>query len=139
MVNTELKDTIIFFHGYSGSPTDYNNLPKEIESKFKVKILVPLLPGHLESPENLVRYNYSDFSEFASKIVEQEAAIANRIIIFGFSMGSFLALEALQNPKVIGALVFHTPFALNFPFGLPLMHILVRVKPFYKKHTPSEE
>lgn len=139
MPSKETTTKIIFFHGYSGSNTDYNNLPEETARKFNVKVVVPCLPGHKTKPEDLLPLNYKDFSVFAKNIIAQEAKQADQIIVVGFSMGSFLALESLQHTKVLAAFLFHTPFKLKPPFGLPLVRWLARINKFYGKKVPLEE
>ncbi len=48
-------------HGYTGSPTDFNNLPRLLHKKFNANVKVILLKGHGTKIEDLDNITYNDF------------------------------------------------------------------------------
>ena len=57
------KKLFFLIHGYTGSPTDFHNLPYLLNQKLKANVIVPLLPGHGTTIEDLDTLDFEDFLE----------------------------------------------------------------------------
>jgi esterase/lipase len=55
------SDTTLFLiHGYTGSPTDFSDLPTYVHEEFGYRVRGLLLPGHGTVVNDLDRVTYSD-------------------------------------------------------------------------------
>ena len=69
----------LLIHGYTGSPTDFNNLPNILYKHFGAHVSVPLLRGHGTHIDDLDDLEYQHFFErLFLKTVAIESDIKNK-------------------------------------------------------------
>ena len=73
------KSKISFFliHGYTGSVTDFNELPEYLNKKYDADVKVVRLKGHQERIEKLDDLEYRDFFQQIRRELEKEISKGN--------------------------------------------------------------
>ena len=66
------KRSFLLFHGYTGSPGDFDNLPELLNKKFNANVRVIKLLGHGKRVEDLLNYNYKDYKQQIDKEIKKE-------------------------------------------------------------------
>lgn len=102
---------ILFVHGFSGSPTNYNDLPDWIaRDGWRVRCMT--VPGHCTSPSDFEKATGQEMLEGVLAEVRALKAKYKTVVIAGHSLGGCLVtLAAAREP--VDALILYAPF-----FGL---------------------
>ncbi|MEM4625374.1 MAG: alpha/beta fold hydrolase [Candidatus Pacearchaeota archaeon] len=133
------KKIIILFHGYTGSPTDFNGLGEYLHKKYKVNVLIPLLKGHGKTLDELISVKYDDFISQSEKIIKRKLKEGKEIILGGYSLGGYLATEMAAKYPVKCVFTISTPYKLRFPFNFKPIKILKFFKKKWKKAIRQEK
>lgn len=140
-INLKGKEKISFFliHGYTGSPTDFNELPEYLNKKYDADVRVICLKGHGEEINKLDNLNYSVFMKQIEKEIQKEILKGKKIIIGGISFGALMALRLSQKYNVDGIFLVSLPYHLEFPFNISKIKILGKFKKYWPKRITKEE
>lgn len=129
----------IFIHGYTGSTTDFGELPKYLSNKFNASVICKLLPGHGTKIEDLQDKKLESFIEVIEKDIKRELKKNNKIILVGLSFGAQLAKYFASKYNVNGIIICSTTHHLLFPGNIPGIGLLgYWKKSFNKNYSPME-
>lgn len=131
--------TVVLFHGYTGSPDDFGDLPQRLARELDARVIVPLLPGHGTRVEDLLPISFDEFIAFANSEVAKCEARGVPYAIGGHSFGSYLAAISASAHKPAGLFLAATPFNLRFPLSMRGMQYVAKLRALWKKHIPEEE
>jgi esterase/lipase len=130
---------VFLIHGYTGTPHDFNELPKFLHDVLNVRVRVMVLPGHGTSIRDLDRLSYDDFFRAAEKTFNEESARGIPVIVGGISFGALLALDLASRHTVLGVINTNPPMSFRFPFCVHGVGVLQFYKKYWVKHFRSEE
>src|ERR1035437_5110785 len=133
---------VLLIHGYTGSPTDFNKLPKFLNENYGISVFVPLLPGHGTQVEDLVGLTKDDFIKVAKQALEPLLAKYDEVFIGGHSFGGQVALHLAARYPALGVFTTTLPYKLFFPFDIPFfyeLYSLLPVNKFSDKGLSKEE
>ncbi len=131
---------IVVLHGYTGSPGEFHQLAESLAARLDARVVVPFLPGHGTHESSLLRVSFDDLLEAARGHVRRAAQGGHPLVIMGHSFGGYLAVLAREEAPQCRALVLTVvPYALRFPFALPLLAWLMRWRDFWRKPLSAEE
>jgi carboxylesterase len=127
---------VLILHGFSSSLDSVKKLEAPIQA-LGLPTRMPALRGHCaESPDALRGVVWQDWLADAEAAMQDLLTEAERVIIFGFSMGGLLALTlAAGNKSVVDSLILMSaairlvsPLAPGRPFHflIPLVRIMVK-------------
>ncbi len=133
-LNSSSKNTFFLIHGYTGSPTDFNELGDYLHNKFDANVLIPRIVGHGTQISDLDKLNYEDFLKDVEKELKKEIDKGNNIIIGGISLGGLLAIDLASTYNLKGILNVSTSYNFKFPVNIirhviPLLPIKYTKKP----------
>lgn len=126
-------------HGYTGSPTDFNDLGGYLNKKFNANVRIIRLKGHGTKIEDLDKISLSDFLKQTEEELKKDFAKGRKIVLGGYSFGGMLALYLASKYPVEGVFNIVTPYRLKWYFNNPFIFFLAKVKKYWKKHIPEEE
>lgn len=132
-IKANSKKEFFLLHGYTGSPTDFNQLGKYLNKRFNANVKIIRLKGHGEVIENLDNLTYKDFFKQAEEELKKDIKKGMDIVIGGISIGSLLALHLSSKHSVKGILNIATPYKNRFLAGLVSFFEPVIWKKHWKK------
>jgi len=133
------KREFFLLHGYTGSPTDFNNLGKYLNKRFNANVKIIRLKGHGEKIENIDSLDYKDFLIQAEEELKKEIAKGMEIIIGGISIGSFIALQLSTKYPVHGIISVSNPYRYRLFTGILSFFEPIVFKKHWKKPIPDYE
>jgi esterase/lipase len=131
------KKEFFLIHGYTGSTTDFFNLPLYLHEKFNANVNVPLLPGHGTKLEDLDNVSYNDLFQYVETELIKQIRKGKKIVIGGISLGGEIALTLAGRYPVNGVFAVCTPYKLRHPFNIPGISIVKYFKKYWGKQTPQ--
>jgi len=133
------KKLFFLIHGYTGSPTDFNELPDYLSTHHDADIEIMLLHGHGTRIEDLDALRFQNFLDQVEGGLQKKLQEYDQIILGGVSFGAQLALILASRYPVQG--VFHVciPYQLRFPFNLSLLSLVGYFKKYWPKSIPKDE
>lgn len=138
--NASSDRVFVFIHGYTGGPTDFDNLPEFLHRRFSASSVCQLLPGHGANVEQLFGLEYHDLFGGIEDEVKKLAADGKKIVLVGLSLGAQVALHIALKHKVCGVVAIGVSHDLKFPFNLPGIGLLGLFKKTWNKNfTPAEK
>ncbi|PLV59772.1 carboxylesterase [Thermotoga sp. KOL6] len=122
------EEGVLFIHGYTGSPHDFEYMAKELNRE-GFTVSVPRLPGHGTCGEDFLLSGARDWLRRAFDAYYDMKAICKEVHVVGLSMGGVIAiiLAARMKPRKLVTLAAATHV---FDRRIALTPIL---KPFTKK------
>jgi len=110
-------------HGYTGSPTDFNGLGNYLHERFNANVKIIRLLGHGKTISSLDNLGYEDFLNQVEEEFVKELRKGRKIVVGGFSFGSYPTLYLASKYPVSG--IFHVviPYELKFPFNLKIANL----------------
>lgn len=129
----------LLFHGYTGSPANFNDLPRVLHARFGANVEVPLLPGHGTALEHLYPLTLSDFLAAAEAPLVSALARGERVVVGGHSFGAQLALLLAARHPVAGLLLSGIPYRFRFPMSIRLTHPIFQLRRAWQKRLSPEE
>jgi esterase/lipase len=126
-------------HGYTGSPTDFNFLPKRLHETFKATVKIPRLIGHGTKIQDLDNLEYKDFMSQIEQELQKELAKGKNIILGGISFGAVVALILASRYPVKAVFNICPPFLLKPKFRIPGVGIIGKFKKYWKKDVYEDE
>jgi len=128
------SDTVMFMlHGYTGSPSDFNDLPDFIHTKLGYEVKIPLLKGHGTVVTDLEGVAHADFYNQLEPEVAAACDLGKRVILLGYSYGGLLATHLASQYPVNGLVVACAPFLQKLPFSIPYLEKVIALKKTFKK------
>lgn len=126
-------------HGYTGGPTDFQQLPQLLNEKFNANVRVLLLPGHGTKVEDLDNVTYEDFKKVLIDELDRDIKKGREIVLGGVSFGGlFSLLLSAQYPSIRAVFNVSSPYVLKFPFNIPLLEILGNFVPYWNKFNTKK-
>jgi len=126
-------------HGYTGSPTDFNNLPQQLHTTFNAHVRVLQLKGHGTHVEDLDDVTFHDLFDPIEQALQEDLRKGKTIILGGVSLGALFALILAARYSVAGVFTVCPPYILKFPFNIPGLSIAKYWKKYWKKTRGREE
>ncbi|MFH1238126.1 MAG: alpha/beta fold hydrolase [archaeon] len=126
-------------HGYTGSPTDFNNLPAYLNKKFNANVKIILLRGHGTNVKDLDNLEYEDFFKQIKRELEKDIRKGRRIILGGISFGAMLALTFSSEYPILGVFDVCPPYLFKFPFNVWGIGVLRKYKKYWGKNRCENE
>ena len=126
-------------HGYTGSPTDFNNLGKYLHDRFNANVKIIRLVGHGEKIESLDELEYKDFLTHAERELKKDIAKRRKIIIGGLSVGGFIAMQLASKYPVKGVIGISLPFEGRVMTKIITFIEPLIVKKYWKKPASKKE
>lgn len=142
VINLQSKSDKEFFliHGYTGSPTDFNQLPFILHKEFNANVKVLMLKGHGTKDKDLDDVEYQDIMKQIETELKKDIKEGKKIILGGVSLGAILALIlASEHKEIYGLFNVCAPYSFKFPFNLPGIRNLWKIKKYWKKKRMPEE
>ena len=133
------KKEFFLIHGYTGSPTDFNQLPYYLHKKFNANVKIPRLRGHGTNVKNLGKLNYRDFFNQIEKELEKDIKNGKEIVLIGISLGAFIAFQLSAKYKVKGVIAVSPMYKYKFPFNFLSIIEPIIFKKIWKKPIPEYE
>jgi len=126
-------------HGYTGSPTDFSELPKILHEKFNANVKIILLNGHGTKIEDLDNFDYDDFFKQVEEELVKDLEKGRKIVIGGYSFGSQLAFELASKYPVAGMINVSIPYRLSFPLNKKWLKFLAKSRKNWRKRIHPME
>lgn len=126
----------LLIHGFTATTVEVSMLGMYFFKK-GYPVLMPLLPGHGTSPEDLNTKNYQDWIDSVESAYADLSSRVDHIIVGGESMGAVLALHLGALHADIMALLLYSP-ALHVPM-LKKYRWLRWVRPIINKGNYDEQ
>ena len=79
-------------HGYTGSPANFNELPRLLNKKFNANVKIILLRGHGTKVEDLDNVTFEDMMKQLATELKKDIQRGRKIIVGGVSLGALFAL-----------------------------------------------
>lgn len=107
----------IMIHGLNESAFSLRDVAHHLTEKgFLVRGL--LLPGHGTTPQDLMKFKYQDWLKTVIYAIRDAQQYAQEVYIYGFSLGSTLALHAaLKDEPIDGLILFAPAIATKSPLA----------------------
>lgn len=100
-------DGVLVLHGFTGNPTSLRPLAERFAGA-GYTVLLPRLPGHGTSVEDMMTTSWEDWSEAALAAYDEVASMCSHVLVAGLSMGGGLAAYVAERRPVAGV-VFINP------------------------------
>lgn len=133
------KKEFFLIHGYTGSPTDFNQLGKYLNKRFNANVKIIRLMGHGTKVEDLDKLEYQDFLEQVESELKKDLDKGREIVIGGLSFGAQLALNLAAKYYIKGIFTVSIPHKLKFPFNIPFLGLLGIFKKKWRKRLHATE
>jgi len=133
------KKLFFLIHGYTGSPTDFNNLPRYLSEKFNANVYIPRIKGHGTNIQDLDFLEYSDILKQIERELKKQVKKGMKIVIGGISLGGLIALHLACKYPVKAFFAVSIPYLYKFPFNVFNTINKVSWKKYWKKPFPDFE
>lgn len=136
-IKSNSKREFFLLHGYTGSPTDFNELGEYLNKRFNANVRIIRLKGHGKTIGNLDNLNYDDFLLQADKELRKDLNKGREIIVGGTSIGSLIALQLSAKYPVKGVLSISTPYKERLGARIVSFFEPIIFKKHWKKIPPE--
>jgi esterase/lipase len=107
-LNAASRKTVLFVHGFSGTPNNFGDLPDRVAAAgWRARVM--LLPGHGTSPFEFAQTTGDALQDAVLEELAQLRRDSERLVVLGHSMGGALATLAATENTVDG-LILAAPF-----------------------------
>ncbi|HUY42328.1 MAG TPA: alpha/beta fold hydrolase [Acidimicrobiales bacterium] len=97
---------VLVLHGFTGNPSSVRSLAERFAGA-GYTVLLPRLPGHGTSVEDLMTTAWDDWSQAALAAYDEVAAMCPHVLVAGLSMGGGLAAMIAEQRRVVGAVLIN--------------------------------
>ncbi|MHA1260181.1 MAG: alpha/beta hydrolase [Candidatus Heimdallarchaeaceae archaeon] len=127
----------MLIHGFTGTHYEMNPLEKFLKDKgYYVENLI--LPGHETSIEELEKYQWKDWVEYAQDRLEGLKSKEGKVFVCGLSLGGAITLYlGAKNQDLSGIVLMATPYKAP-RWELHLFTIFPFIPWFYRYHKSEE-
>ncbi|MEK7643033.1 MAG: alpha/beta fold hydrolase [Patescibacteria group bacterium] len=136
---SDASRVVILFHGYTGSPAEFGSLPDLIAERLDAQVLVPLLPGHGTTEEDLLPFEFDDFLRAAEETMKYAKESGRPYAIGGHSFGGHLAFLMAAKHEPVALFATALPYELRYWLRLPIVWLLAWWYPFWEKRLTADE
>ncbi len=135
----DADNRVVILHGYTGSPDEFRDFANDLATRLNAYVTAPLLPGHGTAIDDLLPLSFDDIYSAAQAHVREAYQSGKPLTLIGHSFGGYLALLCAAEfpPKAVVITVM--PYHMKFPFNLPLMSYLLRLKRTWEKKLSEKE
>ncbi len=126
-------------HGYTGGPTDFNELPFKLHKAFDANVRVIVLKGHCTCIEDLDQLHYHDFLKQVEAALKEDMKRGRKIVIGGVSFGAMMAAHLAGKYPLEGLLLISPPYGFKAPFSIPFVQKIGKIKKYWKKPLSKGE
>ena len=137
--NPNAARTVLLFHGYTGSPGEFGDLPEILAKTTDSYVCIPLLPGHGTTEEDLLPYSFDNFIRAAEDSAMMLGERGGSFAIGGHSFGSYLAAHVASLHAPSALFLAATPYRLRFKLSFPGARYVARAKKFWNKNIDENE
>lgn len=130
---------ILLFHGYTGSPDEFQELGEMLARRLDAHVHIPLLPGHGTDEHELLGLHFEDFLGAAEGHVRRVRESGKPFALCGHSFGTYLAILSGAQHAPAAIVTTIPPFILRKPFALPGTAWLMHLRKFWDKHLTPED
>jgi len=123
------KKMFFLVHGYTGSPTDFNQLGNYLHKRFNANVKIMRTVGHGTNISDLDNLNYIDFLEDVETELKKDLAKGMKIVIGGLCLGSLIVFDLAARYPVKG--VFSSSLSYKYRFPVNFLRFLA---PFMPQH-----
>ncbi len=122
------KTGILLIHGFTGNPYSLRPIADYfIKQNFNIEM--PLLPGHGTKWQDLNKVKFRGWINTAEFSLLELSKHADKIFVFGLSMGAVIALHlAAHHSKIKGIILINDGLILNDPklFFVPFLRFFIK-------------
>lgn len=129
----------VFLHGYTGSTSDFDDIPQILHQIFDANISVPMLPGHGTSIEDLEGVTLHDLIHEVEAYIAERVQSGKKVVLIGLSLGAQTALYLSSKYDIHAVIAVATTHKLKFPLTIPGIEALFFFKNKWKKIYSNEE
>lgn len=129
----------VFIHGYTGSITDFADLPHILHQEFNADVWFPMLPGHGTSIDDLQGLSLDDLIHEVEGHVRESVRKGKKVILVGVSFGAQVALYLASAHAVAAVISVAITHKLKFPLTIPGIGAISFFKRKWKKIFTAEE
>jgi len=97
---------VLVLHGFTGNPSSVRSLAERF-AQVGYTVLLPRLPGHGTSIEDMMTTTWQDWSGAALAAYDELAAMCAHVVVAGLSMGGGLAALIAEQRPVAGAVLIN--------------------------------
>jgi esterase/lipase len=138
-INNHSNIDIILIHGYSGSPTDFNQLPEFLSDRLGFNVYCQTLPGHATKIEDLYSTKLEDIIAILDKQIKRSITNHKKVILIGPSLGAQLGLYFATKYDISALIMLSSTHQLNFPLNIINHKILKLIKKSWPKGYGDKE
>lgn len=132
--------SVLIIHGFTGSPRDCCDLKKFLEER-GLKVMLPILPGHSTSPDDLFHVDRHDWFNTVRNAYNQLEQESSQIFVIGVSFGANLAFKLARQKSIDGIVSLGAPVRIQnqqlMRLALPVMKLFTNV--YIKKAKNANE
>ncbi|PIZ50587.1 hypothetical protein COY27_06605 [Candidatus Woesearchaeota archaeon CG_4_10_14_0_2_um_filter_33_13] len=138
-LKADSDNEFFLIHGYTGSPTDFNQLPYHLHKKFNANVRVIMLKGHGTKVEDLDDITFNDLLTQIETALREDINKGRKIILGGLSLGAVFALHLSAEYPVRAVFNICPTYILRFPFNVKGIEHLGKYKKYWKKPRKTDE
>ena len=133
---------VLLIHGLTGTPTELSSIGRDL-NRYGFTVLCPLLAGHCQSEEELLKTSWRDWYASVETAYEAFSRQVDTVFVGGISAGAVLSLRLAQNkPGLIRSLGLYSTTLSWDGWSIPrlsfLLPLVLRL-PFIGKRYRFEE
>ena len=126
---------VLLLHGYTAASPEMRPIGEYLANK-GLTVVVPLLPGHGTTPEDLNTRTWREVADAAASELYDLQGKCDRVYVGGLSMGGLLALHLGQRCSGIAGLI---PMAAALYLRDPLSRLLPLLRHFISTFPKSKD
>jgi len=138
-IDSKSNNEFFLIHGYTGSPTDFRDLPLLLNKNFDAVVYVPRIIGHGTDIRDLDNLTYEDFYRQVENELKKELKKGRKIVLGGLSLGGIIALELSSKYPSVGIFTISVPYYMTWPFKLITFIEPVLPWKYWKKSVSNYE
>lgn len=108
---------LIYVHGFSGSPTELDPLPRQVAASLGANLYSLRLTGHGGDDAGMIHARLADWWRDMAEAVEIGRRLGRNVVLIGLSTGATLATEAALDgelgPDIAGLVLISPNFAVR--------------------------
>lgn len=119
---------VLLIHGYTGSTYELRDLERYLRDECGFQVLLPTLPGHDSSPDELRKTTPEDWLEATRSSYKELETSCDRVGIVGLSVGGSLALRLAAETKPAALVAIGAPARIRAQLLFKLILLAARLR-----------
>ncbi len=99
---------VVLHHGLTGTPSEVRPLGVVL-ARSGLRVIIPWLPGHGETPESLSRVRWTDWARVSEQAYDELSCRCRKVFAAGLSMGALLAIRLGLERECAGVVSMAAP------------------------------